>query len=258
EAARNHYRRAANAPSTTYFQINSMLEQVLLFESLGFRPDATVPVRAELELRRGVLEQRLGGLKKSASRFTKVVVCSGHMIDKPGRSEERFPARKEAVVGDAIEAQLERWQIGASDLAICGGARGADMLFAERCLARRAEVWLFLPLEEGAFLDESVRLPDGHGNWEDRYYTLSDAGQVTVVSQPDRLKAPPKGVSPFARNNLWILNTARVEADDARKLHAVLVWDEKTTGDGPGGTSDFAARVKRLGGRQAIINPTKL
>ena len=50
--------------------------------------------------------------------------------------------------------------------------------------------------------------------------------------QPDRLKAPPKGVSVFARNNLWIINTVRVEISDPKNLYALLVWDEAPTGDG--------------------------
>jgi hypothetical protein len=80
-----------------------------------------------------------------------------------------------------------------------------------------------------------------------------------VVVQSDRLKSPPKGTSVFLRNNLWMINAARVEANDPKNLYALLVWDEKPTGDGPGGTSDFAARVKQLGGRLGpVINPTKL
>ena len=55
-----------------------------------------------------------------------------------------------------------------------------------------------------------------------------------------------------------MLNTARVEANDPNNLYTLLVWDEKPTGDGPGGTSDFAMRVKKLSGHRAIINPTKL
>jgi hypothetical protein len=100
-------------------------------------------------------------------------------------------------------------------------------------------------------------LPDS--DWEDRYYNLRDRENVKLFFQPDRLKAPPRGVSVFARNNLWMINTARVLADDPARLYALLVWDEQPTGDGPGGTSDFAVRIKKLGGRLApIINPTKL
>jgi hypothetical protein len=254
QGARRLYRDAAL--DATYFQINSMLEQILLFESLGFRPEAVAAVKKVLEQRRTVLEQRIGGLKRSEPRFEKVVVSSGHMIDRPDRPEERFPPRKEGVVQERIAEQLQAWGVGAGDLAICGGARGGDILFAELCADRGAEVWLFLALHEGEFLEKSVRLPDS--DWEQRFFALRDREDVKVSLQIERLKSPPKGTSVFSRNNLWIINTARVEANDPKDLYAVLVWDEKPTGEGPGGTSDFAARVKQLGGRLAIINPTKL
>ena len=253
--ARSLYRKAANGPGTTYFQVNSMLEQVQLFEKLGFLPEAVAAVKQDLDERRTDLKKKVRGLEPS---FQKVVVFSGHMIDLPGRPEERFPQSKELVVSERIKQQLEEWKIGPGDLAICGGARGGDIIFAEACVARGAEVWLFIALDEAEFLEESVR---GvlEGKWEQRYFDLRDRPSVKVFSQIERLKSPPKGTSPFARNNLWMINTARVEADDPKNLYAALVWDEKPTGDGPGGTSDFASRVKRFGGRVApVINPTKL
>ena len=222
--------QAANAPDNTYFQINSMLEQIYLFESLGFRPEAVGGVKKVLEQRRNILEKRIGGLKKSDPRFRKVVVFSGHMIDKPGRSEERFPPRKENAVRERIAKQLDVWTIGAGDLAICGGARGGDILFAELCADRGAEVWLLLPLPENQLMEESVRLPDS--DWEPRFFTLRDQARVKVFMQSERLKSPPKGASVFSRNNLWMINTARVEANDPRNLYALLVWDGKPTGDG--------------------------
>jgi tetratricopeptide (TPR) repeat protein len=256
EKARTLYHDAANAPATSYFAVNSMLDQIYLFENLGFRPDAVAAVKKVLEQRRGILEKKIGGLKKSEPRFGKVVVESGHMIDRPGRPEERFPPRKEGIVRDRIVGKLAEWKVGAGDLALCGAARGGDMLFAELCAERGAEVWLLLALEENAFLEESVRLPDT--DWEGRYFDLRSRPNVKTFLQADRLKAAPKGTSVFARNNLWMLNTARVEVDDPRHLYALLVWDEQPTGDGPGGTSDCAARVKQLGGRIAVVNPTKL
>jgi hypothetical protein len=256
DKARAHYRDAANAPETTYFNVNSMLDQVYLFENLGFRPDAVAAVKRVLEQRRGILESRIGGLKKSEPRFGKVVIASGHMIDAPGRAEERFPARKEGIVRERIAAHLEAWKLGPKDLAICGGARGADILFAELSAARGAEVWVMLALPEAEFLEASVRLPDS--DWEQRYFELRGNARVKTFVQRDRLKSAPKGASVFARNNLWMVNTARVEAGDPITLHALLVWDEKDAGDGPGGTADCAARVRRLGGRTAIVNPTRL
>ena len=261
EKAARFYRDAANAPSTTYFNVKSMLDQIYLFERLGFRPEGTEKVKRVLEMRRNILEKRVGGLKKSEPRFTRVFVASGHMTDAPDRVEkglgERFPQSKEGAVREKLKAQIEKWGVGAEHLAICGGARGADILFAELCADRGAEVWLFLALPEADFLEKSVRHPEG--DWQQRFDDLRARDNVKTFWQHERLKSPPKGTGVFSRNNLWILNTARVEANDPSRLHAVLVWDEKPTGDGPGGTSDFAARVKQFGGRLApVINPTTL
>ena len=254
--ARRLYRDAANHPATTYFNVHSMLDQMHLFENLGFRPDAVPAVKKVLEQRLGALEASIAGLKKSEPRFKRVAVASGHMIDQPGRPAERFPPRKEKVVQERMATQLDEWKIGEGDLAICGAAQGADILFAELCADRGAEVWLLLALAENEFLEASVRLPGS--NWEGRYFDLRDRACVKWFVQPDRLQAPPKGTSVFARNNLWMVNTARVEVRDLKNLHALLVWDEQPTGDGPGGTADCADRVRRLGGRTAIINPTRL
>lgn len=79
-----------------------------------------------------------------------------------------------------------------------------------------------------------------------------------MATQPERLGKAPPDISIYARNNLWIINTARIEAADTAKIHAILVWDTKPTGDGPGGTSDFERKVLDLGGFIEIINPTNL
>jgi len=260
ETALELYGQAAYG-TNDYFQVNSMLEQILLFESLGFQPETVPPVKQDLEQRCRILEKKIGGLKKSEPRFKKVVLASGHMIDLPDRVAkglgERFPPAKEDLVSERIAKQLEVWGIGAHDLAICGGARGTDLLFAELCADRGAEVWLFLALPEAEFLEASVRLADS--NWEDRFFALRNRESVNIFLQSERLKSPPQPAVVFSRNNLWMINTARVEANDPNNLYALLVWDEKPTGDGPGGTSDFAVRVKKLGGHLApTINPTRL
>jgi hypothetical protein len=230
----------------------------VLEDLLALAPeDLNAKSRQRLVLRHFEEGSTLAPPEGTERRFKRVFVASGHMIDTPERSKERFPARKETVVRERVARQLESWNVGAGDLAICGGARGADMLFAELCADRGAEVWLFLPLPEEKFLEESVRLP--RSDWEQRYFKLKEREGVKLFLQSERLKRPPAGASVYSRNNLWMINTARVEADDPRNLYALLVWDEKPTGDGAGGTSDFAARIKNLGGHLApIINPTKL
>lgn len=183
----------------------------------------------------------------------KVIVCSGHMIDAPGRKEPRFPPAKEGPVRREIAGQLARWSAGAGDLAISGGACGADILFAEACLERGARVLLLIALPEDAFVEKSVAFAGG--NWEVRYRALR--ARCETRFQHEALGPPPRGEDPFERNNLWCLEVARALAPSGR-IHALLVWAERAAGDGPGGTSDFAERVRRDGSAVAVINPTLL
>jgi hypothetical protein len=190
----------------------------------------------------------------NGSHFEKVAICSGHMIDAPDRKEPRFPDSKSKAVRDKIAEQLAQWKIGPRDLSICGGACGADILFAEECLRRGAQFRLLLPQAIDDFVCDSVRHA-GDG-WVRRFHALREQAEVNVL--PEKPADSPNDISIYARNNLWIINTARVEVPDSSAIYALLVWDEKPTGDGPGGTSDFASTVRALGGALAIINPTKL
>ena len=243
EKARGFYLQAVGAPNLSYFQVDSMCTQLRLLEDLGFPSPALAPAVEVLQ----------AGLQRFAAPrgYSKVAICSGHMVDEPGREEPRFPPEKEGRVREEISRQLDLWKIGPEDLAICGGARGADILFGECCRDRGAHVRLYIPLPVGEFLNQSIRLP-GPVDWEGRFEALRRSSECCF--QPDRLGPPPEGISPFERNNLWITNTARVEASSGA-LYTILVWDESTAGDGPGGTAHFAAEVKALGGRLKIVNP---
>jgi hypothetical protein len=190
----------------------------------------------------------------SGSHFNKVAICSGHMIDAPKRETPRFPIEKAEVVRAKIAQQLAQWEIGPSDLSICGGACGADILFAEECLRRGAQIRLLLAQKAEDFVRASVR--HAGDDWVRRFDALRAQAQVEIL--PDEEGSVPNDISIYARTNLWIIETARAEAADPRRIYALLVWDEKPTGDGPGGTSDFQEKVCQLGASLEIINPTKM
>ena len=247
QEAFDDYEQATADPGLTWFNIRSMFEQVQLFQFLGYKPEAVEPVVR-------LLEQRLSELPHPSARFAKVAICSGHMIDAPDRKTPRFPKEKAEAVRAKIAQQLEQWEIGAGDLAVCGGACGANILFAEEAVRRGAQLRLLLAQEIDDFVRDSVR--HAGSDWVQRFHALREKAEV--ATQPERLGREPNDVSIYARTNLWIINTARVEAADSGKIRALLVWDEKPTGDGPGGTSDFEQKVRDLGGLVEIINPTKL
>ncbi len=248
ERAIELYLEAVSAPGATLFQLESMLSQLALYADLGFRVDAVAEVR-------GALEPMRKHVAQPVARHDQVIVCSGHMIDAPDRQDKRFPQELEGAVRECLRRELEAASVGPGTLAISGGARGADILFAELAHEMGADLLMLLALPEPELVAQSVRLPGDAGRWEERFHRLVEHAEVAV--QSERLGTPPAGGDVFSRTNLWILDTARVEAIDGR-FAAVLVWDEQPTGDGPGGTSDFAERAERMSSRFAIVNPTKL
>jgi hypothetical protein len=195
----------------------------------------------------------------SSTHYRNVIVCSGHMIDQPNRPQPRFPPHKEKLVRDRMMEQLQQWRVGAGDLAICGGAQGADILFAECCAALGAEVNLLISLPQTEFLQRSVHLEGA--DWESRYFALTHHSHISTYFQEDFFTEFPEEIrlidNVFARNNLRMIETAQKIAQSGH-LFAILVWDERETGDGPGGTSEFAARIQSLGGNVVIINPKSL
>jgi hypothetical protein len=172
------------------------------------------------------------------------IVVSGHMVDRPGRPQPRFPPEQVPHVAAKVRDQLERWGVGPGTTLLTGGARGADIIAAEAALERGAEVRLVLAREPGDFVSDSVSLPQT--DWEERFRALVGRADVEIVGGSDD--------DVYARTNERIIERAR-EVDDHPL--ALIVWNGEE-GDGPGGTSDFVARLGRVSGedRIVVIDPT--
>jgi hypothetical protein len=180
----------------------------------------------------------------------KVVLFSGHMIDKPDRPTPRFPASKEKVAASEIGRTLDQiGAAGASDLAICGGACGGDLLFAEAAIARNLRLELYLPLPENEFLAQSVDF--ANADWHQRYLMAKATAQLHIT--PNELG--PSNEDPFERNNLRMLDVAT--SFGAEKLDFVCLWNGEG-GDGPGGTQHLMQAVKSKGGNTYWLDTTKL
>jgi len=187
----------------------------------------------------------------SAASPRKVLLFSGHMIDAPDRAEPRFPPDKEGIAAQAIAATLESLGAGPEDLAICGGACGGDLLFAEATLARGAALELYLPFGEAVFLEKSVTFADA--DWHARFDQAKSRAVLHVL--PFELGANPPGEDPYARNNLWMLESAMRFGPE--KVDFICLWNGKQ-GDGPGGTRHLMQEVQRRAGRIHWLDTTKL
>jgi len=169
-----------------------------------------------------------------------VLLFSGHMIDAPGRKEPRFPPDKEAGVADAISALLDTADVaaGPNDLAICGGACGGDLQFAEACLARGTALEMYIGFDENTFLADSVDF--ANAKWRDRFLAAKRKGALHVA--PEELGPLPSGADPYERNNLWMLE--RAMRFGAAKMIFICLWNGEG-GDGPGGTKHLMEEARK-------------
>ena len=174
-----------------------------------------------------------------------IVVTSGHLVDKPRRSPPRFPDEHVPAVAARIRELFEDWSVGDGDLVISGGARGADILFAECALDRGASVRLLLALPPAQFVQRSVASP--RGRWEERFHRLLPHCQVDVLPE-GRLTA---GQNRFEVVNAWMLEEAlRLPG----RVVAALVWDKLPAGR-QGGTAGMAALLRQQEIPTTVISP---
>jgi len=182
-----------------------------------------------------------------------VFLFSGHMIDAPGREPPRFPADKEKIAAQSITKKLGELDAGPRDLALCSGACGGDLLFAEACLRLGVYLQIRIPFDEPTFLKNSVTFAGG--DWRDRYYAVKNNKLTTLFVMPEELGPTPPKVNPYEQSNLWQLYTAL--SMGAEKVRFICLWDGKG-GDGPGGTKHMIDEVQKRAGRCYIISTASL
>lgn len=190
----------------------------------------------------------------------KVLLFSGHLADAPGRHPPRFPKSMETAAAQRIGDVLDQLQAGPEDLALTQGASGGDILFLEACHARGVRLQLMLPLPEPEFVRQSI-LPATDGErWAARYRHLRTqlAAPPQVLNEEPAPALPLSSLpadNPFARCNLWLLNTALAFGID--RLAFICLWNG-AKGDGPGGTAHMVDEVERRGGRIFWIDTRSL
>jgi hypothetical protein len=181
----------------------------------------------------------------------KVLLFSGHMIDAPERSDPRFPPDKESIAAEAIAQTLAEVGAGHADLAICGGACGGDLLFAETVLERQLALELYLPLRLEEFLAKSVDFADA--NWRSRFFAVKSRAAVHVT--PDELGPVAANQDPYQRNNLHMLEAATRFGSE--KLDFICLWNGQG-GDGPGRMQHLMQEVRDRGGRVYWLDTARL
>lgn len=240
------YKEAIARNEKDWFALNSSRAQLQLLADLGFRPETVAAGIA-------TFERALQKLARPEDRWQprQVFLFSGHMVDAPNRKDPRFPAGKAPVAAQKIAEALDKFGAGTDDLALCQAAAGGDLLFLEACLPRGVRCQILLPFPEPEFIQRSVLPSAGGDAWRERYYAIKTGLTDPVRIMPDELGPLPKGVDPYERCNLWLLDTALACGLD--KVRFVCLWNGGG-GDAPGGTAHMYDEVRRRTGQVTWID----
>ena len=192
-----------------------------------------------------------GSRIEACLRVPPVVVFAGHLIDRSGRAEPRFPPALEPAVRRAIRDRLRPIGAGSGySSAACGG----DILFLECLRELNVETHIVLPYERDQFQRDSVDIVPGAG-WGERY-ARQLAGAKEVITASDQRMA--EGGMSFEYGFLMLDGTAGVRADELdTDLVCMALWDGKP-GDGPGGTAAAVERWRKGGRQPQIIDLTEI
>jgi len=257
------YRRAlTEAPD---FAVDSAKQQLILYRDLGILSDQVEAVLSDPVFAGAEKISHVSGTPQ------RVVLFTGHMIDKQDRPKARFPSNKEDVARQYIQEALirEREEAGEIAFGLAGGASGGDLIFHSICQELGVATRLYLALPSDQFIQASVA-PAGSG-WVERFRRLyqekldEQSGQLLPSSTNLRVLADSKDLprwlqdkqdyTIWQRNNLWMLHNALVEG--GAHVTVIALWNGEK-GDGPGGTADLVAKANQRGAKTIILNTKEI
>jgi len=253
-------REACSIPGATFFQLRSFQERLLLIDELDFRPDFIKPA---LHILCEALTQ-----KSRHRTWRRVLLWGGYPVDKEDQRTPRFPLSSVEAVRTQIGEALDQWKVGEGDLAICEGMHEGDIMFAEACHKRKAQVRLLL-LQPPCGQFHRALWPFQSEEWERSFHELRAALGEEVWFHGEHLGAAFDESTPEGRKSLqrrhknWLINTARLEAepnqtceghlDSEPRLYGLFLWNGKGDGDNPEDPSYFIRRVDEFNGYQGQV-----
>ncbi len=150
--------------------------------------------------------RNLENLKQTVDALDKVltvrgvVAFTGHMVDRPGRAEPRFPQDH---VGDVRLAVREKLKAHGAGFGVSSAAAGSDLLFLEEMLERGGHAEVILPFPEADFIQTSVH------EWEDRFHKVLEDPRVSVTILADGRPPDEELEAAFQACNARLLDRAK-------------------------------------------------
>lgn len=179
------------------------------------------------------------------------ILFTGHMIDKPGRKQPRFPASKENVARKAIKEKLEQAikDAGKNFFGIAGGACGGDILFHEIAAELNIPTALHLALPKDEFAERSVAF--ANEDWVHRFDSLCSRLPVHILAETPAFPGDSNEMNVWERSNLWMLHNAL--QNGGKHMTLLALWNGEA-GDGAGGTDHMAEIARNVGSTVTIID----
>jgi class 3 adenylate cyclase/tetratricopeptide (TPR) repeat protein len=173
-------------------------------------------------------------------QIPKVVVFTGHLLDRPDRRTPRFPPQLESAVRDAIRTRLKK--VGAG-FGFASAACGSDILFLETLIESGGEAHVVLPYDKKQFMKDSVTILPGT-NWGARFEQVLKGANEIITASGQRLG---DGSMSFEYTNLLLQGLAHMKARQLEtQLVPLAVWDQKRI-DKRGGTANVVEHWQNLG-----------
>jgi hypothetical protein len=166
----------------------------------------------------------------------RVLLFSGHLLDRPGRVAPRFPHACVPLAARAISDALDACAPHAGDLAYACLACGGDLLFAEAALARGLALDARLPQREDDFLPASVSYAGAE--WLARYQRVVRHPAVRLSVLPADPAAPG---TRYEQLNRWLFSSALRHG--VARLRCLCLWNGQPGAD-PGGTQHVVALAR--------------
>jgi hypothetical protein len=236
---------AAALASANRFTLEAARRNLAIYKDLNrFEPVVTQVLQ--------VIDHFLAVGEQPIAVPSRVILFTGHMIDKPGAAKEdiRFPptanaeAKARAMIREAVQKELSGHE--GSTLGMAGGACGGDILFHEVCEQLGAKTELDLALPEEKF--QVISVQRGGGNWVERYQKLIARNVPKILQQDEALPrwlADKDDYDIWRRNNLWMMFNAL--ATESRQLTLIALFNRELDAQGPGGTRHLTEEAGKWG-----------
>ncbi len=240
----------------------SIREQIEIYRDLGIFTENVGPTLG-----------LLGELSGESAIKIRPLVFSGHMIDKPGRVDPRFPASQEQTAREQITDAMRAIKTmadgrGEQLIGMAGATDGGDVLFHEACAELGIDTEVFLPVPELVYRATAT---SGWPGWVERYHAVlrrvrekareknEQEDGVHILARSDRL--PPwlqgrVGYSTWQRSNQWILHHAWATTTVDR-VTVLALWNGEP-GAGQGGTANMVDIAQARGADVVVLETGKI